>query len=118
MNINGVDRLGRTKAGDRAFVHNYMMNVCIPLCPCVKQARSLFLRLSCSAKGGEGIDLQTRLIVNGEQESKRGRMQLVHSRSSCSESTELKNNRRGDRARVSCRSSHTVYRKPFPTSTL
>ena len=62
MDINGVDRLGRTKAGDHVFVHNCMVGVCIPSCPCVKQARSLFLRLSCSAKGGEGIDLQTRSI--------------------------------------------------------
>ncbi len=72
MDVNGVDRLGRTKVGDRAFVRNHIVGVCTPMS--LRQASTQPLRcqrLSCSAKGGEGIDLQNWLTVNEEQESKR-----------------------------------------------
>ncbi len=72
MDVNGVDRLERTKAGDRAFVRNHIVGACTAMS--LHQASTQPIRcqrLSCSAKEGEGIDLQNWLIVNEEQESKR-----------------------------------------------
>ncbi len=72
MDVNGVDRLGRTKVDDRAFVRNHIVGVCTLMS--LRQASTQPLRcqrLSCSAKEGEGIDLQNWLTVNEEQESKR-----------------------------------------------
>lgn len=73
MDVNGVDRLGRTKAGDRAFVRNHIVGACTAMS--LRQASTQPIRgqrLSCSAEEGEGTDLQNWLTVNEEQESKRG----------------------------------------------
>ncbi len=72
MDVNGVDRLGRTKADDRAFFRKHVVGACTVMS--LRQASTQPIRgqrLSCSAKGDEGIDLQNWLTVNEEQESKR-----------------------------------------------
>jgi len=72
MDVNGVDRLRRTKAGDRAFVRNHIVGACTAMF--LRQASTQPIRcqrLSCSAKEGEEIDLQNWLTFNEEQESKR-----------------------------------------------
>jgi hypothetical protein len=65
MDVNGVDRLGRTKAGDRAFVRKHIVGACTAMS--LRQASTQPIRgqrLSCSAKGGEGfaklVDRQRR----------------------------------------------------------